>query len=96
MNTNLEKEKKKLKIKNKSHGYDKLYDQTSDKDYEDYDDFDKFIDISNMPPLECNEEEKEGTRLKILVPNKLMTRLPILLPQIEAGNNLSKLKNEVR
>ena len=41
-----------------------------------------------MLPLEDHEEEvKEGTRLKILTPNKLLSRLPILLAQIKAGNN---------
>ena len=49
-----------------------------------------------MPPLESNEEEKKGTGLKILTPNKLLTRLPILLLHIEAGSNSSKLKNELR
>ena len=39
-----------------------------------------------MPPLEGDEEEvKEGKRLKILIPNKLLTRLPILLAQMKPG-----------
>ena len=50
-----------------------------------------------MPPLESDGEEvKEIKRLKILTPNKLLTRLPILLAQIEVGNNSYKLKDEVR
>ena len=50
-----------------------------------------------MPPLEGDEEEvKEGKRLKILTPDKLLTRLPILLAQIKAENNSYKLKNEIR
>ena len=50
-----------------------------------------------MPPLEGDEEEvKEGKELKILTPNKLLIRLPILLAQIKAGNNSNKLKNEIR
>ena len=50
-----------------------------------------------MPPLEGNEEEvKEGKELKILTPNKLLTRLPILLAQVKAGDNSRKLKNDVR
>ena len=50
-----------------------------------------------MPPLEGDKEEvKEGKRLKILTPNKLLTRYPIFLPQIKAGNNSYKLKNEIR
>ena len=50
-----------------------------------------------MPPLEGDEEEvKEGKELKILTPNKLLTRLPILLAQVKAGDNSRKLKNDVR
>ena len=49
-----------------------------------------------MPPLEGNEKVKEEEGLKILTPNTLLTRLPILLAQIKAGNNLNKLKNEIR
>ena len=58
---------------------------------------DEFIDIPDIPPLEGDEEEvKEGKGLKILTPNKLLTRLPILLAQIKAGNNPYNLKNEIR
>ena len=48
-----------------------------------------------MPALEDGEEVKEGKGLKILTPNKLITRLPILLVQINDGNNSYKLKNEI-
>ena len=50
-----------------------------------------------MLALEGDEEEvKQGKRLKILTPNKLLTRLPILLAQIKAGNNSYKSKNGIR
>ena len=50
-----------------------------------------------MLPLEYDEEEvKGGKGLKILTSNKLLTRLPILLAQVIAGNNSSKLKNEIK
>ena len=50
-----------------------------------------------MPPLEVNEEDvKEGKGLQKLTPLKLLTRIPILLAQIKAGNNSYKLKNETR
>ena len=50
-----------------------------------------------MPSLEGDEEDvKEGKGLKILTPNKLLTRLPILLAQIKAENNSCKLKNQIR
>ena len=42
------------------------------------------------------QEIKKGTGLKILIPNNLITRLPILLPQIKSGKNSCKLKNEIR
>ena len=49
-----------------------------------------------MPPLEGDKEVKEGKRLKVLTPNKLLTRLPLFLAQIKAGNNSDQLKNEIR
>ena len=45
-----------------------------------------------MPLLEGTEEVKEGKGLKILTPDKLLTRLLILLAQIKAGKNSYKLK----
>ena len=47
--------------------------------------------LQSMPSLEGGEEEvKEGKGLKILTPNKLLTRLPVLSVQIKAGNNLHR------
>ena len=37
-----------------------------------------------------------GSGLKILTPQQMFTRLPILLVQIKAGNNSRELKNEIR
>ena len=51
-------------------------------------DKEEFVDIQPMLLLEGHEEEvKEGKRSKILTPNRLLTRLPILSAQIKAGNN---------
>ena len=44
------------------------------------------VDLSDIPPLEDDNEIKEGKGLNSLIPNKLLTRLPILLAHIEAGN----------
>ena len=38
--------------------------------------------------------QKTGTRIKILTPNKLLTRLPVFLSQVKAGNNSCKLKTK--
>ena len=54
-------------------------------------------DLSEMLSLEGDEKEvKEEKRLKILTPNNLLTRFPILLAQIKAGNNSYKLEKEIR
>ena len=37
-----------------------------------------------------------GSGLKILTPQQIFTRLPILLAQIKAGNNSREHKNEIR
>ena len=34
--------------------------------------------------------------LNILTPNQMLSRLPISLAQLKAGNNSEKLKNEIR
>ena len=34
--------------------------------------------------------------IKILIPNKLLTRLPVILAQVNAGNNSHKLRPEIR
>ena len=58
---------------------------------------DEFVDISDMPLLEGDEETgKEHKVLKTLTPKKLLTRLPISLAEIKAGNNSYKLKYEIR
>ena len=59
-------------------------------------DKEEFADSSDVPPLEGDKEVKEGKVLKFLTPNKVLTRLPILLAQIKAGHNSYKLKNEIR
>ena len=43
-----------------------------------------------------SDTSKKGEGLKILTNKQMFNRLPILLAQIEAGNNLIKLKNETR
>ena len=42
------------------------------------------------------QKESEGSGLKILTPNQMLSRLPITLAQLKAGNNSEKLKNEIR
>ena len=53
-------------------------------------------ELDGMPPPEGDGEVKERKGLKILTPKKFLTKLPILLAQIKAGNTSNKLKNETR
>ena len=46
--------------------------------------------------LYFNQLEQQGLGLKILTPNQMLSRLPITLAQLKAGNNSEKLKNEIR
>ena len=46
--------------------------------------------------LKFNKQNLWGEGLKTLTPNQMLSRLPISLAQLEAGNNSEKLKNEIR
>ena len=55
----------------------------------------------DIPDLESEKSAKlkrkqEAKRLKILTPQQMLSRLPIFLAQLKAGNNSEKLKNEIR
>ena len=54
--------------------------------------------MNDMPPLESEEaaQRQQGQGLKILTPQQMITRLPILLAQLKAENNSQKRKNEIR
>ena len=46
--------------------------------------------------LEFNRQNRGGQGLKVLTPDKMLSRLPINLAQLKAGNNSGKPKNEIR
>ena len=46
--------------------------------------------------LKFNKQNQEGKDLKILTPNQMLSRLPITVAQLKAGNNYEKLKNEMK
>ena len=52
------------------------------------------VDLYNLKS--DSDTSKKGEGLKILTDKQMLNRLPILLAQIEAGNNSIKLKNEAR
>ena len=54
-------------------------------------------DIADLYNLKSGSDvSKKGEGLKILNNKQMLNRLPILLAQIQAGNNSNKLKNEIR
>ena len=53
-------------------------------------------DLKDIVDLYNLKSDTEGEGLKILINKQMLNRLPILLAQIEAGNNSIKLKNEAR
>ena len=48
--------------------------------------------------LDFNKQNQcqKGEGLKILTPGQMLSRLPITLAQLKAGNNSERLKNEIR
>ena len=46
--------------------------------------------------LYFNQLNQSGQDLQILTPKQMLSRLPISLAQLKAGNNSEKLKNEIR
>ena len=62
---------------------------------------DEQLDTRDMPELESEEpaakrRNQQGQGLKMLTPNQMLSRLPIALAQLKAGNNSQKLINEIR
>ena len=53
------------------------------------------MDIAELI-LYFNTKDQQGGSLKILKPNQMLSRLPISLAQLKAGNNSEKLKNKIR
>ena len=57
--------------------------------------FEELDDVPTIPLLEDDEGEvTKEMGIKILTSNKPLTRLPVLLAQIKAGNNLYKLSTK--
>ena len=55
------------------------------------------INIADLYNIKLDSEtSKLGKGLKVLTNKQMLNRLPILLAQIQAGNNSKSLKNEVR
>ena len=42
------------------------------------------------------QQQQSGKGLKILTPNQMLSRSPVTLARLKAGNNSDKLKNEIR
>ena len=82
-------------IENKKDAYEKFKDLKNNV---------KNDELKNIvKELECaifgydyENEESSGSGLKILTNKQMLNHLPILLTQIQAGNNSTKLKNEAR
>ena len=56
-------------------------------------------ELDDMPQLESEEsaaQRQQRQGLKTMTPKQMITRLPIVLAQLKAGNNSQKLKNQIR
>ena len=76
---------------------EKESDEKSDEESDENDE----IDTTDIPDLESEEpsvqrQNQQGQGLKILTRNQILSRLPISLTRLKAGNSSEKLKNEIR
>ena len=53
-------------------------------------------EINTEDILRFIKQKQEEQGIKILTPNQMLSRLPISLAQLKAGNNSEKLKNKMR
>ena len=61
------------------------------------DETDEQPDTTDMPELESEESaDQRGQGVRVLTPKQMISRLPILLCQLQAGHDSQKLKNEIR
>ena len=56
----------------------------------------KIADIVELILNFNNDDDQQGEGVNILTPNQFLSRLPITLAQLNAGNNSEKLKNEIK
>ena len=56
-------------------------------------DYDEEPRTTDMSDLETGKSDAEGKRLKMLTPEQMLSRLPISLAQLKAGNNSENVKN---
>ena len=77
-----------FKIEKKS---DEELDDESHEELDEESDKNEDIDTTDMPDLE-SEKSINGKGIKILTPSQMLSRLPITLTQLKAGNNSEKLK----
>ena len=58
---------------------------------------DKIVEtVEKILEFNKQQQQQQGKGLKILTPNQMLSRLPICLAQLQAGNNSQKLKKEIR
>ena len=67
----------------------------SKDDVDKIEEMNKVMDIVELI-LYFNTKDQQGGNLKILTPSQMLSRLPISLAQLKAGNNSEKLKNKIR
>ena len=75
-----------------------VFEEKSDREKQESD---EQPDTTNMSELESEEsaeqnKKQRGAELKTLTPDQMLSRLPITLAQLKAGNNSQKLINEIR
>ena len=76
----------------------KVFKEKSDREKQEFDEQSNNTDIPELESKESVEQNKKQREvgIKILTPDQMLSRLPITLAKLKAGNNSQKLINEIR
>ena len=76
----------------------KVFKEKSDREKQEFDEQSNNTDIPELESKESVEQNKmqREVGIKILTPDQVLSRLPITLAKLKAGDNSQKLINEIR
>ena len=79
-------------------GYFKIFKEKLAKEKQEPDEQPDTRDMSELESEEsaAKRRSQQGQGLEILTPDQMLSRLPINLAQLKAGNNSQNFKNEIR
>lgn len=83
-------------IKSGKTNIDKLFSLAAEEIYKEYETPTESDQDLEGAIADIQQRDQQGQGLRILQPKQLITRLPVLMAQVRAGNNSKSLLNEIQ